>query len=101
VASDIMKGMQEDPLSSSQRLYARIWRWHFFAALIVIPFALWQSATGVIYLWHRELTSLAYPELVNVEPSGATVSYERQLAAVLQHQPHERLQSIEISDDPT
>lgn len=96
-----MKGMQEDPLSSSQRLYARIWRWHFFAALIVIPFALWQSATGVIYLWHRELTSLAYPELVNVEPSGATVSYERQLAAVLQHQPHERLQSIEISDDPT
>lgn len=88
-------------MRSTQRLYARIWRWHFFAALIVIPFALWQSVTGVLYLWHSEIASVAYPELMRVAPGAATVSYEQQLATVLQHQPRERLQSIEISDDPT
>ncbi|HWK51285.1 MAG TPA: PepSY domain-containing protein, partial [Steroidobacter sp.] len=88
-------------LRSTQRLYARLWRWHFFAALIVIPFALWQSVTGVLYLWHRELTAIAYPELMHVSPGAATVSYEQQLVTVLQHQPSERLQAIEISDDPT
>lgn len=87
-------------LRSTQRLYARMWRWHFFAALIVIPFALWQSVTGVLYLWHREIASLAYPQLIEVEPAASTVSYDEQLATVLQHQPRERLQSIEISDDP-
>jgi uncharacterized iron-regulated membrane protein len=89
-----------DVLRSTQRLYARMWRWHFFAALIVIPFALWQSVTGVLYLWHREIASIAYPELLNVEPGAVTMSYERQLAVVLQHQPRERLQSVEISADP-
>jgi uncharacterized iron-regulated membrane protein len=33
-----------------KNLYGRLWRWHFFAALIVIPFVLWQSVTGTLYL---------------------------------------------------
>lgn len=89
-----------DALGSPQRLYARIWRWHFFAALIVIPFVLWQSITGVLYLWHREIATKAYPHQVLVEPRGSRASYEQQLATVLQHQPRDRLQSVEISDDP-
>lgn len=89
-----------DPLRTSQRLYGRVWRWHFFAALIVIPFVLWQSITGVLYLWHREIAAFAYPQQLLVEPIGSRVSYDRQLATVLRHQPRERLQSMEISDDP-
>lgn len=88
-----------DVLTSPQRLYARMWRWHFFAALIVIPFVLWQSVTGVLYLWHRELATLAHPELVSVTPANRSVSYEAQLASVLAHQPRERLEAIEISED--
>lgn len=88
-----------DPLRSPQRLYARMWRWHFFAALIVIPFVLWQSVTGVLYLWHREIAAVAHPQKLLVEPTGLRASYEGQLATVLQHQPRERLQSVEISDD--
>ena len=88
------------PLHSAQRLYARMWRWHFFAALIVIPFVLWQSITGVLYLWHGEIAAVAYPRQLRVEPTGSRVSYDRQLATVLQYHPRERLQSMEISDDP-
>lgn len=86
---------------SGSRLYARVWRWHFFAALIVIPFVLWQSITGVVYLWHRELAAVTHPQLIAVSANPQTASYERQLAAVLEHQPGERLQAIELSDDPT
>lgn len=89
-----------DVLSSTHRLYERIWRWHFFAALIVIPFVLWQSITGVIYLWHRELAVLTHPELVRVTPGAQTASYEQQLAVVLEHQPRDRLEAIEITDEP-
>lgn len=89
-----------DPLRSPQRLYARVWRWHFFAALIVVPFVLWQSITGVLYLWHREIADIAYSRQLLVEPAVRRVSYDRQLATVLQRQPRERLQSDEISDDP-
>jgi uncharacterized iron-regulated membrane protein len=82
-------------------LYARLWRWHFFAALIVIPFVLWQSVTGVLYLWHEDIAVVAYPEQMTVAASDAAAPLEQQLDSVLQHQPRERLQSIEVFDDPT
>lgn len=82
------------------RFYARAWRWHFFAALIVIPFILWQAFTGTAYLWHRELAQLAYPELLNVQPREARASYEAQMQAVLARQ-QGQLQGIEVFDDPT
>jgi uncharacterized iron-regulated membrane protein len=88
-------------VSSVPRLYARIWRWHFFSALIVIPFVMWQSVTGAIYLWHRELSALAYPQLLRVTEGGARASYQQQLAAALEHWPAARLKGIEISDEPT
>jgi uncharacterized iron-regulated membrane protein len=87
------------PAAPAQGLYARLWRWHFFAALIVIPFVLWQAVTGVVYLWHEDLDALAYPQLMKVEPAPQTVSLDRQLASVLEHHPRESLASIEIDPD--
>lgn len=86
---------------SAPQLYGRLWRWHFFAALIVIPFVLWQSVTGALYLWHWELAKITHPQLVEVAASPERASYEQQLAAVLKHQPRDRLQAIELSDDRT
>ena len=90
----------DEPSRSSHRLYARVWRWHFFAALVVIPFVLWQATTGVLYLWHQEIAALAYPAQVRVAPVAGQASLDAQLATVLHHQPLERLQSIEVSEDP-
>lgn len=86
--------------ASGQGLYARLWRWHFFAALIVIPFVLWQSVTGVAYLWREDLAAMLYPTLVKVAPAQRSSSLENQLASVLAHHPHNRLTAIEISEDP-
>ncbi len=85
-------------MSASQATYARIWRWHFFSASIVIPFVLWQSMTGTVYLWHREISALAYPGLLSVTPAATRASYQQQLDTVLQHWPAARLQGIEIAD---
>jgi uncharacterized iron-regulated membrane protein len=81
-------------------LYARLWRWHFFAALIVIPFVLWQSVTGVAYLWREDLAALLYPRLVRVAPAAHPVSLDAQLASVLAHHPRDALASISIAEDP-
>jgi uncharacterized iron-regulated membrane protein len=82
------------------RLYGRLWRWHFFAGLIVIPFVLWQATTGVLYLWNREIVQLQYPQLVSVPARPGHVGYQAQLDSVLRHEPRDRLQSIEISGEP-
>jgi len=82
------------------RFYARVWRWHFFAALVVIPFALWQAVTGTLYLWHRELAVAAHPELLRVEPGVARASLESQLRSVMQHHAGQRLTEVRLSDDP-
>lgn len=63
------------------RQYARIWRWHFFAGLLVVPFILWQGVTGVAYLWHEEIADALWPQLRLVEPRGSMVPLDRQLAA--------------------
>ena len=31
--------------------YRRIWRWHFYAGLIALPFVALLSVTGMIYLF--------------------------------------------------
>jgi uncharacterized iron-regulated membrane protein len=45
------------------RFYGLFWRWHFFASLVVIPFVLWQSTTGTLYLWSQWWMDQAYPVL--------------------------------------
>jgi uncharacterized iron-regulated membrane protein len=49
--------------SAEARLYPAFWRWHFLAALIVIPFVLWQSTTGTLYLWSEWWMDVRHPEL--------------------------------------
>ena len=41
--------------SSSSALYRAIWRWHFYAGLIVAPILLVLAVTGSIYLFNKEI----------------------------------------------
>jgi uncharacterized iron-regulated membrane protein len=42
-------------------LYRTIWRWHFYAGLIVAPFMLILAVTGAIYLFNDEINDAVYP----------------------------------------
>ena len=37
--------------------YAAVWRWHFYAGLFCLPFVVWLSVTGVIYLFRPDIES--------------------------------------------
>lgn len=69
------------------RYYGLFWRWHFFAALIVIPFVLWQSTTGTLYLWSQWWTDQAHPEMRFVSATARTLSPGMQVAAALESLP--------------
>ena len=44
-----------EPTALAQRLYRAIWRWHFFAGLLAIPFMISLAVTGSLYLFNDEI----------------------------------------------
>jgi len=64
-------------------LYGRLWRWHFFAALIVIPFVLWQSVTGTLYLWSEWWMDRAHPQMRFVKPQLQPLPLSEQIQSAL------------------
>ncbi|WP_380873673.1 PepSY-associated TM helix domain-containing protein [Sphingomonas sp. DBB INV C78] len=41
-------------------LYRTVWRWHFYAGLIVLPFLAWLAVTGGLYLYKPEIEGALY-----------------------------------------
>lgn len=58
-------------------LYRAIWRWHFFAGLLVIPFLLNLAVTGSLYLFKDEINSTFFGYRYSVQPIGKALSPER------------------------
>ncbi len=44
-------------------LYRTLWRWHFYAGLLVAPLLVILAVTGAIYLFNDEINDAVYPEL--------------------------------------
>src|SRR6266705_2832882 len=63
------------------RLYRVVWRWHFYAGMIIAPALIVVAATGALYIFKDELESILHPGVTYVEPAADRVSYAQQLAA--------------------
>jgi uncharacterized iron-regulated membrane protein len=50
----------------NRSLYNAVWRWHFIAGLLVLPFLVMMAITGGAYLFQPELDHLAYHRLEDV-----------------------------------
>ncbi|MYM22172.1 PepSY domain-containing protein [Duganella sp. FT135W] len=46
--------------AGSPGLYRRIWRWHFFAGVLCVPFIFSLAVTGAIYLFHKQIDDIVY-----------------------------------------
>ncbi|MFT4181826.1 MAG: PepSY domain-containing protein [Rhizobium sp.] len=55
-------------------LYRAIWRWHFFAGLLVIPFMLNLAITGSLYLFKNEIDTIFYAHRHIVADTGAMLT---------------------------
>lgn len=75
------------PAATPSSLYRAIWRWHFFAGLIAIPFMLLLATTGGLYLFKDEIdhTLFGYRNIVPV--GGATLMPEALVAAASEAAP--------------
>ncbi|PTQ64668.1 putative iron-regulated membrane protein [Sphingomonas sp. PP-CE-3G-477] len=69
--------------SIDPKAYRAIWRWHFYAGLIVAPFLLILSITGAIYLFNDEIDDALYPSQRFVALHTTTVPPSRMIRAAL------------------
>ena len=53
--------------SSSINLYRAVWRWHFDAGLVVLPFMISLAVTGALYLLRDEVDNLIHADLKRIE----------------------------------
>ncbi|MFV0473938.1 MAG: PepSY-associated TM helix domain-containing protein [Pikeienuella sp.] len=75
-------------------LYRAVWRWHFYAGLIVLPFMILIAVTGAIYLFKDEINDALYAELRRVAPqAAATLPPSAIAAAALAAKPGARVAS--------
>jgi uncharacterized iron-regulated membrane protein len=47
--------VSQKPEEESRRLYRPVWRWHFYAGVFSIPFIIWLSCTGSIYVFRPQI----------------------------------------------
>ena len=88
--------------NAGSRLYRVVWRWHFYAGMIVAPVLIVVAATGALYIFKDELERLVYPQIMVVESTGQRVSYQAQMEAVRAAvPPGARFAQLLVNDDPT
>ena len=83
--------------------FRAFWRWHFYAAFLVVPILLVLSVTGLIYLFRFQIEPLLHADLMRVEaPAGAafTQPYNAQQIAVENARPGAEIVSMTEPADP-
>lgn len=81
-------GVKADTTWLSSRVYAKLWRLHFYAGLIAAPIVLWLCVTGILYILSPQVEAALYRHLLFVDPQAQTVSFDRQLEAARSAFPH-------------
>ncbi|MCD0247149.1 PepSY domain-containing protein [Xanthomonas melonis] len=60
------------------RFYRAVWRWHFYAGLLVLPFIVWLALTGAAFLYQEAIDRSAHHAL-KVVPVGTSRASAQQL----------------------
>lgn len=75
------------PNAAASALYRAVWRWHFIAGLVVLPFVILLAVTGGIYLFKDEINDITHSDLRFVEPGGIPLAPSQITAAALVEHP--------------
>ena len=59
--------------------YRVVWRWHFYAGMLIAPVLLVVAATGALYIFKDEIEAVLYADLLFAVPADSQVSYDRQV----------------------
>ena len=61
------------------RLYSWLWKSHVIAGIIIDPFVLLLSLTGIIYLFKDNYEKELFQTYKTIKPNGKQIPYEEQL----------------------
>lgn len=86
--------------AARSNLHATIWRWHLYAGLSCIPFILFLSLSGAVYLFKPQVEAWLDRPYDRVAAKGALLPVEAQVRAALVAVPGARLSTIEVRPDP-
>ena len=78
------------------RLYRAVWRWHFYAGLFAIPFILWLSVTGAIYLFRPQINAWLDKPYDHLTFSGPPATAARQVEAAVAAVPGSNLHYYQL-----
>lgn len=70
------------PAALAAELQRAVWRWHFFAGVLVLPFLLWLAVTGALYLYKPEIERQVYADWIRIAPGRPTLPLETLAARV-------------------
>ncbi|MEL4308559.1 PepSY-associated TM helix domain-containing protein [Joostella sp. CR20] len=65
-------------MAKNNKLNKWLWKWHFIAGLISLPFILLLSVTGTIYLFKAQYEAPIYKPIKEVIAEGTPISYQEQ-----------------------
>ena len=80
--------------------YNMIWRWHFYAGLFCIPFIIWLSITGALYLFKPQIEAVMESSYDHLAVTGTATSALAQVAAALAVVPGGVLNAYELPISP-
>ena len=81
---------------------ATVWRWHFYAGLFCVPFVLWLSLTGSIYLFRPQIEAwLDRPYAAVADAAAPRATPAAQVAAAVRAVPGAVLHRYELPDTST
>ncbi|WP_322739953.1 PepSY-associated TM helix domain-containing protein [Delftia tsuruhatensis] len=77
--------------------YKAVWRWHFYAGLLVLPFLAWLAVTGGLYVFKNQIDGFFHDRLLHVaqpQTPRAAHSHQEIAAAALAAQPGKLLKYL-------
>ncbi|MBU1345640.1 MAG: PepSY domain-containing protein [Alphaproteobacteria bacterium] len=69
------------PPGPASDAYRTVWRWHFYAGLLVLPILMLMALTGGIYLFRAEIEDAVYRPMNAVSATATPVSADRWAAS--------------------
>ena len=85
----------------SKLTYNSVWRWHFYAGIFCIPFAIWLSITGGIYLFKPQIEAWIDRDYDNLVVIGQLATPKQQVDVALETVPGSVLNAYEMPTSET
>ena len=80
--------------------YAAVWRWHFYAGLLCMPFVLWLAVTGSVYLFRPQIEALIDRPYAHLPLTGPRATASAQATAAVRAVPGSVLHRYQLPDTP-